>query len=143
MLLQMQIRLQQQNFLSQIFMKRITRQRREILRCFAGTKRALSIEEILNFAIKEIPGISLSTVYRNLKTLIQEGKIRTVELPGNGVRYEVLEKSHHHHFLCCKCDKLFNINGCPKDLIDLVPKGFELHSHSITLCGLCNACVMQ
>lgn len=121
-------------------MKRMTRQRWAILRCFARANSPLSIEEVLKIATEEIPDINLSTVYRNLKVLIEENKIRLVELPGKGVRYEFANNHHHHHFLCGRCDKLFNINGCPKGLDDLIPAGFELHGHSITLNGLCNLC---
>lgn len=121
-------------------MKRMTRQRAAILKCFAGTERPLSIEEVLEEATAEIPEINLSTVYRNLKVLIEEGKIHAVNLPGNNVRYEVVEKGHHHHFLCIECDKLFNVHGCPKGLHELVPEGFKLLEHSITLNGKCQEC---
>lgn len=124
-------------------MKRMTRQRTAMLKCFAGIPRPLSIEEVLAFATEEIPEISLSTVYRNLKMLVEEGLIRTVELPGKGVRYEVVEHSHRHHFLCGRCDRLFNVDGCPKGLLELVPEGFVLHGHSITLSGFCKTCAVQ
>jgi Fur family transcriptional regulator, ferric uptake regulator len=121
-------------------MQRLTRQRVAILKCFSGATRPLSVEEILLFASKDISNINLSTVYRNLKTLIGQGTINPVELPGGDIRYEVIEAQHHHHFLCEKCDRLFNIPGCPAGLAAMVPKGFKLQSHSITLRGTCTDC---
>jgi Fur family ferric uptake transcriptional regulator len=121
-------------------MQRLTRQRMAILKYFSEIKRPLSVEEILLFASKEIPDINLSTVYRNLKTLVKQGMINPVELPGENIRYEAIEPHHHHHFLCEKCDRLFNILGCPDGLAALVPAGFRLQSHSITLRGTCTDC---
>lgn len=121
-------------------MKRLTRQRIAILQCLTSHKRPLSVEEILNFTSQEIPDINLSTIYRNLKALIQESKVTIVELPGGQIRYELLPNRHCHHFLCEACNCLFNIPACPKDLMDMVPEGFELRGHSITLSGFCKTC---
>jgi Fur family transcriptional regulator, ferric uptake regulator len=121
-------------------MQRITRQRTAILKSLAAAGRPLSIEEILSTASKEAPDINLSTIYRNLKKLIDDGTIEAVELPGEKVRYEISKKDHHHYFLCTACDKLFTIQGCPKGLYDLVPMGFKLKNHSIMLSGFCLTC---
>lgn len=121
-------------------MKRLTRQHEAILKALAENNRPLSVDEILSYASKEIPLINLSTVYRNIKTLIQEAKIAVVEVPGEKPRYEMVGKGHHHHFLCNKCDKIYPIIGCPKGLHELVPHGFSLLGHSITLNGFCQEC---
>ena len=123
-------------------MKRMTRQYEAIFRCLAERGHPLSIEEILSLVSKEIPTINVSTIYRNLKTLIQEGKIALVDLPKEKPRYEVVkeENSHHHYFLCDKCNKTFNIHGCPPGLQNILPTGFMLLGHSITLNGYCIEC---
>jgi len=121
-------------------MQRMTKQRMAILRCLSETGRPLCIEEILSYAIKEIPQINLSTVYRTLKTLIQEEKIDLIELPGEKNCYEIHQKHHHHYFLCSNCSKTYFINKCVKGLTDLVPEGFRLLSHTITLSGFCQEC---
>lgn len=121
-------------------MKRMTRQRAAILRCLVNIKRPLSVEEILELSEKEIPEINLSTIYRNLKTLYAEKKITCIDVPGGSIRYELTSSKHHHYFLCDACSKLFAIPVCPKDLLEMVPEGFEMHGHSITLNGLCLEC---
>ena len=74
-------------------MKRMTKQRLAILNCFTKElQRPMSIEEVLSAVAETIPGINLSTVYRNIKILIADSKLRSVELPGGGVRYEMLKK---------------------------------------------------
>ncbi|MBA3958078.1 MAG: transcriptional repressor [Parachlamydiaceae bacterium] len=122
-------------------MKRLTRQRSAILNCLTAADHPLSIEEILAVTTDEIPEINLSTIYRNIRSLLKEGTISSITLPGSNARYEIAASLHQHHFLCEKCNRVFNIPKCPKGLQDLVPKGFKLHSHSITLTGLCPACI--
>lgn len=121
-------------------MERMTKQRTAILKCLLEMGRPLSIEEILTYASCEIPSINLSTIYRNLKTLIQEKKITAIELPGDKTCYEAIHKEHRHYFLCNGCRKIFAIAGCPTGLQEIIPKGFQLIGHSITLNGLCLEC---
>lgn len=121
-------------------MKRVTKQRKAILNCLTEGKEPLSIDEILAHVANEISSINLSTIYRNLKVLIQEKKITPIELPGEKPCYEIVKEEHHHYFLCNGCSKVFSVTGCPKGLKDIVPKGFQLMGHSITLNGLCLKC---
>jgi Fur family ferric uptake transcriptional regulator len=124
-------------------MKRMTRQRAEILKSIEATTGPLSIDEILKFAAESIPEINRSTIYRNLKVLVEEGKISSVEIPGGSIRYEIIKSAHHHYFLCNICNRLFTIPGCPKGLLEMVPEGFKMRGHSITLNGYCKECVQD
>lgn len=121
-------------------MKRMTKQRQAIMECFKTVKRALSVEEILEMASTKVPQLNLATVYRNLKLLVEDKMIATVDLPGSNSRYEPIGLKHHHHFLCYGCDKLFDVEGCPGGISALVPKGFQLLDHAITLNGYCLDC---
>lgn len=122
-------------------MKRMTKQRQSILECFKNVGRPLGIEEILEEAGKTVPQLNLATVYRNLKILMNEGLILPVDLPGMKTRYESFGLHHHHHFFCKKCNKVFDVKGCPEGITSLVPAGFKLVSHAITLDGYCDVCV--
>ena len=42
-------------------------------------------EEIFDLAAKECPGLSLGTVYRNLNSLVDAGRVRRVSIPGKAV----------------------------------------------------------
>lgn len=121
-------------------MERITKQRTAILKCLSEKERPLSIEEILAYSAIEIPQINLSTVYRTIKKLLDEEKIVSVQLPGDKTCYEIIQKEHHHYFLCDNCSKIYFIKHCPKGLSDIVPTGFHLLGHSITLNGFCLEC---
>lgn len=121
-------------------MERLTKQRSAILKCLSETGRPLSVEEILAYTSHKIPQINLSTIYRNIKKLLSEQKIIQVEIAGEKSCYEIIQKEHHHYFSCDSCKKVYFINQCPKGLSDIVPKGFHLLGHSITLNGFCVEC---
>lgn len=119
---------------------RKTKQRDAIQEVFEQTDRPLSPDEVRGLAAKAIPGIGIATVYRNIKGLLESGVLRTVEIPGGSARYELAGMAHHHHFQCNDCDKVFDIPGCPGNLDNLTPPGFEVSSHNITLYGKCPDC---
>jgi Fur family ferric uptake transcriptional regulator len=121
-------------------MERITKQRRAILECLNKTIRPLSIEEILVEVAALVPTINLSTLYRNIKTLIEHGQVEAHEVAGQPPRYTLAKAEHAHHFLCQSCNRLFMIHLCPKDIASMVPAGFVMYRHSITLEGLCKEC---
>lgn len=121
-------------------MDRNTRQRQAIRKVFAETDRPLGPHEVLHAAQMYIPGLGIATVYRTLKAFMAEGWIVSVELPGEPQRYEIAGKSHHHHFRCRACDRVFEIDGCLTNLTCLTPRGFQLERHEVVLYGTCDVC---
>lgn len=121
-------------------MERNTRQRDAIRAVFDRADRPLSPQEVHERADRIAPGLSMATVYRSLKALIEDDSIVTVELPGQPPRYEPAGLDHHHHFQCRSCGKVFDIPGCPGHLEGLAPEGFVVEAHEITLSGLCEGC---
>ena len=121
--------------------ERNTRQRDAIRAAIVAAKRPLSPQEILDAASEEVPGLGIATVYRTVKTLIEEKSLTTVEVPGTQARYEVAHLDHHHHFHCHSCDRVYEVEGCPGDLRGLTPRGFRTDHHEIILTGMCAGCV--
>ena len=122
-------------------MQRDTRQRHAIRRVFMSVGRPLTPDEILEAGQQHVPSLGLATVYRNVKTLVADGWLTEVELPGSGVRYELSERPHHHHFLCRSCDQAFDVHRCPGEIEQMAPLGFVVDGHEMTLYGRCAACV--
>lgn len=121
-------------------MQRHTQQREAIRRAFASADRPLSPGELLAAAQTEVPRLGVATVYRHLRALVESGWLAEVPLPGAPSRYEVAGKHHHHHFRCRLCDRVYEVEGCPPDLSALLPRGFRLEGHEITLLGTCDGC---
>jgi Fur family ferric uptake transcriptional regulator len=120
--------------------ERDTRQRRAIREIFTRERRPLSTDEVLAAGRALVPSLGVATVYRNIKSLSDEGWLHSVELPGALVRYERCGKPHHHHFVCRDCALAFDIAACPEDVERLAPAGFLVDAHELVLYGQCPGC---
>ena len=86
--------------------------------------------------------MGLTTVYRNLQTLVKQGLIRSRHLPNGEVLYAPVERDIHH-LTCVSCGNTTRIQGCPVKAIDIskkVSKDFELLFHTLEYFGLCKKC---
>jgi Fur family ferric uptake transcriptional regulator len=124
-------------------MERNTRQRTAIRDAIARAGRPLLPQEVLEAAQAGAPGLSIATVYRNLRMLLDEGELRSVVLPGENPRFELTGGGHHHHFQCRRCQRVFEVDACPGDLASLAPPGFTVEDHDLTLYGRCSDCAKE
>ena len=76
--------------------RRSTRQRRVVFEAVIGTKSHPTAEWVYDAVRREMPRVSLGTVYRNLQVLAEEGKIRSFERGGR-IRYDG-DLALHDHF---------------------------------------------
>ena len=123
-----------------MLLERKTRQRDAIRSAIQGSKRPLLPQEILTKARTVAPGIGLATIYRNLKSLVADGSVQVITLPGDSPRYESAQTDHHHHFQCTACERVYDVPGCPGNLRGLAPRGFTVERHEVTLYGRCSDC---
>lgn len=124
-------------------MDRNTRQRQAIRQVFEDADRPLGPQEVLQASQTYTPGIGIATVYRTLKALLRQGWLVSVALPGESSRYEMAGKTHHHHFRCRACNRVYEIDGCLANLQQLTPNGFRLEDHEVVLYGTCNTCILS
>ncbi len=117
-----------------------TKQRQAIREALERAARPLSPQEVVAEAQADVPRLGIATVYRALKSLVDEGWLAAVELPGQPTRYERAGKHHHHHFQCRRCDRTYELPGCPSDLQVPLPKGFVADDHEVVVYGRCAAC---
>lgn len=119
---------------------RQTRQKQAIRNSFTQADRPLGPEEVLTLAKANVAGMSIATVYRNIGSLVEEGWLTAVALPGTSPRYEVAGKKHHHHFQCNDCEKVYELSGCDIAVTPQLPKGFRMTGHDFFLYGTCAEC---
>jgi Fur family ferric uptake transcriptional regulator len=121
-------------------MIRNTKQRQIIEDVLQTAARPLSVDEILDAAQHLKPTLGIATVYRNVKSLVEDGRAVAVDLPGDGPRYELAGKGHHHHFHCRGCGKVFETKPCEGSLRQLISRQFEITGHELILYGRCPVC---
>ncbi len=124
-------------------MIRSTRQKRAIESVLAEQKNPLTAPEIQKLAHKDAPGIGLATVYRSLKSLAEDSRVVSVEIPGQAPRYERANKGHHHHFLCRICEGVFELDKCLDGIKTMAPRRFRVEDHEIILYGSCETCLSK
>jgi Fur family ferric uptake transcriptional regulator len=107
---------------------------------FEEANRPLSPEEALKVAQQRHSSLGIATLYRNIQTLVQEGWLQPVEVPGGFTRYEVAGKEHHHHFQCNECGRLYDLEGCIARDRPKLPKGFRASGHEFFVYGTCATC---
>ena len=123
-------------------MIRKSKQKEAILRVLKRTTSHVTADWVYEQVREEIPNISLGTVYRNLKSLRQEGKILELDLSNHQSRFEANARNHHH-FRCEQCGRIFDVDE-PVDgeLDERVARntGFEVSHHRLEFRGLCKDC---
>jgi Fur family ferric uptake transcriptional regulator len=119
---------------------RDTRQKRAIRDVFERSARPLSTDEVLESAKATSAGLGIATVYRSIRSLVDDGFLQVVDVPGRVPLYERAGKAHHHHFLCTNCERVYELEGCTTAIKGTLPKGFRASGHDVTIYGTCATC---
>ena len=119
-------------------MIRRTRQRDAILDALERAGRPLSPTELHDLAREMSPRIGLRTVYRNIRELVEEGRLAGIDYPGQPLRYEkVTEDGHRAHLICRLCSKVFDLPGDPPKVTYDSPEGFVIQGDEVVFYGHC------
>ena len=118
---------------------RNTIQRNLILDIINNSCDHLTAEEVYDIARKSISNISLGTVYRNLNHLTELQKIWKIKTFDGKDHYDKLHIKHNH-FICLKCNKIFDILEISNIEHKNIPDDFEIVNYDITYFGYCNEC---
>lgn len=89
-----------------------------------------------------VPGLSRTTVYRTLETLVQIGLATRISHPGAAVRYDP-KTTRHHHLICDDCGAVVDLESAQLDALpfpDLDAGGFRVRDFSVSFAGLCTHC---
>lgn len=92
--------------------RRLTSQRRLLLKVLAECEEHLDAEAIYELAKEQDPNISLATVYRTLKVLKEVGLVeeRILDREGQKRQYEMTDRDHYH-FTCLGCGQVIEFES--------------------------------
>ena len=118
-------------------MNRVTIQKQQILDAFKVGYH-LTAEELLSKIRKTEPTFSRATLYRNLNTFCEEGKVVKLSFLEGADRFEIAGEPHYH-VVCKNCGRIENVNikpiSTPNSILD-----FDVVGHDLTFYGICPKC---
>jgi Fur family peroxide stress response transcriptional regulator len=120
----------------------LTHQREVLYRAVLESRIHPSPESIYEEVRRRIPSISLATVYKNIRTFVDEGLVREVSLHHGALRLEA-NLDAHHHLVCTRCKAIVDIgfdDVAPIQWKRKPPQGCRVERYSLEFHGLCPAC---
>lgn len=111
-----------------------------LLNIIEKTNSHPTAEDIFLQARMVKPRISLGTVYRNLNTLVDSGKIRRISTHFSPDRYD--NTFPHDHLICMKCGKVVDIDKI-KCTTENLPQGVTIDHFETTSFGFCPECAVS
>ena len=122
--------------------QRHSKQRQIILGLLKNTTAHPTAERVYEEAKKQLPHLSLGTVYRNLRFLAERGEIQELSLGTTFSRYDG-NAENHGHFICQSCGRVLDIDYPPLDAVnDRVARdtGLKISFHKLAFYGVCLGC---
>ena len=119
-----------------------SRQREALLNVLKSTRSHPTAYWVYEELKKQIPNISLGTVYRNLAKLQQNGDIIKLNVVSDKERFDAFTMQHAH-FVCNTCGEVLDAQSPDfKDFCDKTEKnlGCYIESQSLTFYGVCSKC---
>lgn len=120
---------------------KLTPQRQLLFRLLHGNQSHPSAEALYEVASRQMPGISLRTVYQTLTDLAAMGEVQLLTLGPGPQRFDP-NTSGHHHARCDVCGTIRDVH------VDDVPAmdvrgldGFRTEQTHIVFAGRCDTCL--
>lgn len=119
-----------------------SKQREAILQFLMTRKDHPTADTVYEYVRKDIPNISLGTVYRNLSLLADNNMILRLTCEGKIDHFDATT-TPHYHFYCKQCTQVFdidmpvipNIEECAREHFSGKIQGYNL-----MYTGLCEKC---
>ena len=122
---------------------RYSRQRELVLQQMEQLCTHPTAEEVYQQAVKECPNLSLGTVYRNLNSLVEAGRVRRVSIPGQPDRFDHTLRWHGHLY-CTACGGVSDlvVDGTAREQM-LQNQPGQIRDCVLTLIGVCEDCAKR
>ena len=123
-----------------------TKQKDIILDKIKSIKEEFTVKELYSKLNEEI---GLTTIYRFIDKLVEDGTVTKIVHSNNSIYYQYLEECNHdnHFYLKCnKCGEMIHIDcDCINEFIDIVKNNhnFYINTKNIIIDGTCNKCYKE
>lgn len=124
--------------------QRKTRQRAALTAALREVEAFRSAQELHDELGSRGHSIGLTTVYRNLQALSEEGEVDVLRREDGEAIFRLCHTAeHHHHLVCRNCGHTVEIdNARVEEWAEAVGRahGFRELSHDVEIFGLCPNC---
>jgi Fur family peroxide stress response transcriptional regulator len=121
---------------------KVTPQRQAVYAMLAATDTHPTPDAIFSAVRRELPSVSLATVYKVLDQLAAHGLLVKVSTPDQAARYDARTESHQHA-ACARCGRITDLHAehLEEALARLpIPKGFQVRRVDVLVHGICAQC---
>ncbi len=122
---------------------RLTPQRLMVLEAIHEAQSHVSAEELYSQVRVKYPQVNISTVYRTLELLKNLGLVTETDLGSGVLRYHHADKGHHHHLVCQRCGRMFDLDESVLDSLSgalIREHGFVPDLRHLAIFGCCRDC---
>src|SRR5579864_8822625 len=122
--------------------RKITAQRQCIFRALEGDATHPSAERVHERVRREMPSVSLKTVYQTLNDLAELGAISMLDVGTGSARFDPNVETPHHHLVCRSCGKIRDLTAAFPGLTvsRRAARGFAVDSAEVVFRGQCEDC---
>lgn len=120
----------------------VTAQRLAVMRSVSARPHATA-DELIDEVRAMIGSVSRQAVYDALGLLADKALIRRIQPAGSPARYEDRVGDNHHHLICRRCAKTFDIDCAVGEVPCLTAEddhGFEIDEAEVIYWGHCPPC---
>jgi Fur family ferric uptake transcriptional regulator len=124
-------------------MIRSTRQRAAVVAVFDELDGFHSAQEVHSRLRASGDTVGLSTVYRAVQALVDDGELDSIRTDSGEVVYRRCSTRHHHHLVCRTCGRTVEVAGPTVERwADRIAgeHGFTDVSHTLEIFGTCSVC---
>jgi Fur family peroxide stress response transcriptional regulator len=121
---------------------RFTPQRRHVYDVLSQQLDHPTAEEVFMRAKRDMPEISLATVYNCLDALVASGMVRQVQLQRGATRF-CPNMEEHAHYYCDACGAVFDVALSEDATVVPRPRGFKVDHYEIAVHGHCADCAKK
>jgi len=125
-----------------VSIRRKSRQREIIFELIQKSPDHPTAQRIHDILKKEIASLSLGNVYRNIRILMDQGRIKSRDF-GDGIAHFDAITRVHYHFICEECGSISDFSMPVQESITTEAQKASEHtitSHTIQFCGICGQC---
>jgi Fur family transcriptional regulator, ferric uptake regulator len=121
-----------------------TRQAEALTAVLAGLPGFTSAQDIHAELRRQGEHVGLTTVYRHLQVLCEDGSVDSISSPTGETLYRRCRSdAHHHHLICRNCGRSVEVEGKVVERWAeqvAAEAGFTEVGHTVELFGLCPDC---